>query len=130
MPSDQESRRRVRHILEQDVSQVAKGKNEPKNWSEEMSCFEVQGCSLLRAESFSYSLNVLKRGIGIKNESWRRIFFRCKILQFLFIKISDPDPQESNADPQHYALIPTYIQQGLHTDADHGVDADRTSWQQ
>jgi hypothetical protein len=39
---------------------LKKGKNEHKNRSEAISCFEVD------VESFSCSLDVFKRGIGIK----------------------------------------------------------------
>ncbi len=35
---------------------------------------------------------------------------------------------EANTDPQHCTLLPTYIQQRFHTDTDHGIDADRTSY--
>jgi hypothetical protein len=55
--------------------------------------FEMLGCSLLRAESFSCSFDVFYGGLGTK---------------FLVIKTLepdpdslDPDPGSTNSDPQH-----------------------------
>jgi hypothetical protein len=57
--------------------------------------FASAGCSLLRAEGFSCSLDVLYGGQEISKLQFLikkiRIFFSCKFFQFLVIKNLDPD---------------------------------------
>jgi hypothetical protein len=51
------------------------------------------GCSLLRAEVFSWSLD--DDVLGINKQEFKKIrkVFSCKILQLFVIKTLDPDPE-------------------------------------
>ncbi len=68
--------------------------------------FWSAGCSLLRAEGFSFSLGVLFRGLGISK--WQflikeiKIQFPAVIFYFIlglkpWIRIQDPDPESGSA---------------------------------
>jgi hypothetical protein len=59
--------------------------------------FRNSGCSLLRAEGFSCSLDGLCGGLGIYKlqfliKKFANFFFSCKFFQLLDIKPLDPDP--------------------------------------
>ncbi len=91
-----------------------------KNWKK----FWSAGCSLLRADGFSWSLEVLYGGLGISKMQYLiqkiSIFFSCKFVPILGHKnpgfgldldgyslISlkcwlDPDPDSMNPDPKHW----------------------------
>jgi hypothetical protein len=56
--------------------------------------FRSAGFSLLRAEGFSWSLEVLSGGLGISNLQFlikNITFFSCKFFYFFVIKTLDPD---------------------------------------
>ncbi len=73
---------------------IQEGKNTHRKRKKKNVMFINAQCSLLRAETFSYNLNALHRGLNIKKryiKNW--IFFLVyKISQFLFIKTLDSDP--------------------------------------
>ncbi len=85
-----------------------------KNW--EISCFVSAGCSLLRAEGFFCSMDVLYGSLRIGKLQFliKKIFdffSSCNFFRFLVIKILDPDrysfkmldpdPDQVNTDPKH-----------------------------
>jgi hypothetical protein len=86
--------------------------------------FWSAGCSLLRTEGFSCSLDVLHGGL-------LGIFFSCKIFQFLVIKtlypdpvpdwpkILDLDPHWNQCSQQHCEKIWTRLQSSLKKFLDH-----------
>jgi hypothetical protein len=55
--------------------------------NKEIFCFAIDGCSLLSAEGFSCSLDVLHEGLGINKIAsfdQKMVFSNCKISQVLF----------------------------------------------
>ncbi len=95
---------------------VQEGKNDPQNRKKFINfLFWSSGCSLLRAEGFSCSLDVLLGGLGISNcnfnlKRFKKNFQLYSIFVFNFWSSKpgsrlDPDPDSLNPDPQHWSIV-------------------------
>jgi hypothetical protein len=83
---------------------IQEGKNDPKKnrKKDRISIFRSAGCSLLRAEGFSYSLGVLYGGLGISKLQFLIKKIKIKFLFVNFFSILDhqtldPDPGSGSA---------------------------------
>jgi hypothetical protein len=84
--------------------------------------FGSAGCSLLRAEGFSCSLDILYGGLGISKLQFLSavIFLNFWSSEPLIRigtvpiqpKLLDPDPESVNLDPKHWFMIFPNIQHG------------------
>jgi hypothetical protein len=86
--------------------------------------FRSAGCSLLRAEGFSFSLKVLYGGLRISKLQFD-IKKYINFFQFLAIKTLDPDwirigihpkmldPDSMNTDPKHCSWIPNVVRRTI-----------------
>jgi hypothetical protein len=83
---------------------IQEGKNSPEKQQINF-IFSSAGNSLLRAEGFPCSLDVLYGGLESNCNFWskkrRNNFSRIFFLQFLVIKTLDPYPDPDSMNPQH-----------------------------